>query len=195
MRYLFTRISNQTPWEKLSSFWLAVYEPWVPGIIYVLRIPTDGNTLCLGYAVVDGIHARVAEGIDPGLEVGQGPAVAGLDASVVARGVDVKDGDGAQDGVGILARAVRVRVDVGDEVLAVPVGFLQEAGHLRSLVAADAFDAEGLGQRFAFDEGAELVLRREEAGSPYLLPEVESGGIPLGRKNLATCTGIKPPSF
>lgn len=127
---------------------------------------------------VDGIHRRVTESINKGLEARQGPAVAGLDAGVVALCVDVERGNGTEERVRVLARATGVDVDVGDEILAVPIRFIQKAGHLGRLVAACAVYAEGLRERVTLDQSAELVLRGEEARALDFLPEVEAGGVP-----------------
>ena len=100
--------------------------------------------------------------------------MAGLEGGTVAGGVDVEAGDCGQDGVGVDTVTSGIAIDAGGEVLAVPVGCLEEAEDLGGLCASGARDTESLCQLGTLDEGSILSVGGEEARDGDLLPEIEA---------------------
>lgn len=150
--------------------------PWISALVHVFGVATDGDTLVLGNAGVNGVCDSKA--VDQSLKVGEGLAVAGLEGGTVAVRVDVEYGDGAEDGVAVESGSAIVNVDVGDDVLAVPET-LEEAKNFRCLVTSGASGAESASKLSAFNERTMLVLDSEEARSLNFFPQVESCRIPV----------------
>lgn len=167
-------------WSKIFSF-----GSHIPAKVDILGVATHSDTLRRVDTRIDGIETFVAERINKNLEVGQGLGVARLQCRTIAGRINIKDGDGAENGIGVdaCAPSVILEVGVGHIVVAVPVG-LQEAEYIRRLVTSCASLSQLGSESTAFDQSAVLVLGGEERRALYLFPEVESGGVPSIRAML-----------
>lgn len=152
--------------------------PRIAIVVRIFRIAANGHGLAGADAGVDAVDG--AEGVDDDLEVCEGLAVAGLEGGVVALGIDVEDGDGAEDDIHVLARPAVVDVDVRRQVLPVPKGGVQETEYLRCLrIAAGTGTAQSLSDLRALRQSTMLVLDGEEGRTRDLFPQVEAGLIPV----------------
>lgn len=96
---------------------------YIPAIVDILRIASHGNAGGVVNARVNGIKTLIPERVDKNLEISKCLAVARLQRRAIAGGLDIKDGDGAEDGVGVYAGppSIILEVLVGHKVLSIPV--------------------------------------------------------------------------
>lgn len=157
-------------------------EPGVAVVKDILRVAANSDGLVLGDAAVDVVDG--AERVDDDLVVGERPVRAGLESVGIAAGGGVEVVDGGEDRVGVAAAAPLTTVDVGDnETLASVPERLLEAENLRGdgSVSTGGLAEDGA-ELSTLDEGTVGAGDGKEGGAGNLLPEVETGLVPvLGR--------------
>lgn len=82
--------------------------PGVTVVVDILDVATDGDSLALVNALVDGV---ASEGVDGGLVVGQSLVTARLESGGVAAAVDIEVVDRSEKSVGVLASAAIININ------------------------------------------------------------------------------------